>query len=147
VKGPVQTLTATPNRAVARRIARTLVDRGLAACVQIVGPIESIYRWQGRVETAREWLCLIKTNSARFREVNATIAELHPYDTPEIVALPIAAGSQRYLDWLTASVRWQGDASQTANCKMQNAEWHPRVRKPETRNYKPEAQDRRSGCR
>ena len=105
VKGSVQTLMTTPNRAAAHRIARTLVDRRLAACVQIVGPIESIYRWQGRVETAREWLCLIKTTQARFREVAAMVETLHPYDTPEIIALPIAAGSQRYLEWLAASVR------------------------------------------
>jgi periplasmic divalent cation tolerance protein len=105
VKGPVQAVTTTPSRAAARRIARTLVDRRLAACVQVVGPIVSIYRWQGRVETAREWLCLIKTSRARFRELSVTIEDLHPYDTPEIVALPIAAGSRRYLDWLAASVR------------------------------------------
>jgi periplasmic divalent cation tolerance protein len=100
-----QTITTTPSRAVARRIARGLVDRRLAACVQIVGPIESTYRWQGKVETAREWLCLIKTTRARLRAVTATIAEFHPYDTPELVALPIAAGSRRYLEWLAAAVR------------------------------------------
>ena len=97
--------TTAPSRDVARCIARVLVDRHLAACVQIVGPIESIYRWQGKVETNREWLCLIKTTRARFRAVAETLEVLHPYDTPEIVALPIAAGSQRYLEWLTASVR------------------------------------------
>lgn len=102
---PVQVLTTTPSRAVARRIARTLIERRLAACVQVLGPVESIYRWQGRVDTAREWLCLIKTSRARFRVVNATIAGLHPYDTPEIIALPISAGSRRYLDWLAESVR------------------------------------------
>ncbi len=102
---PFQVVTTTASVAVARRIARALVDRRLAACAQIVGPIESVYRWQGRVEMAREWLCLIKTTRARFREVAATVETLHPYDTPEIVALPIAAGSQRYLEWLEASVR------------------------------------------
>jgi len=101
----VQAITTTDSRATARRIARALVDRRLAACVQIVGPIESTYRWQDRVETAREWLCLIKTTRARLREVIATLEVLHPYDTPEIVALPIDAGSRRYLDWLAASVR------------------------------------------
>jgi periplasmic divalent cation tolerance protein len=89
----------------ARRIARALVDRRLAACVQIVGPIESIYRWQGRVETAREWLCLIKTTRALFPAVTTAVAALHPYETPEMVALPIIAGSQRYIEWLAASVR------------------------------------------
>jgi periplasmic divalent cation tolerance protein len=100
----VQAITTTSRRDVARRIARALVDRRLAACVQIVGPIESIYRWQGRIETAREWLCFIKTTRTRFREVAATVETLHPYDTPEIVALSITAGSHRYLKWLAASV-------------------------------------------
>jgi periplasmic divalent cation tolerance protein len=105
VEAFVQTLTTTSRRDLARHIARTLVERRLAACVQIVGPIESIYRWQGKIETAREWLCLVKTSRARFPEVVAAIEELHPYDTPEIIAVPICAGSRRYLDWLAASVR------------------------------------------
>ena len=101
----VQTVTTTARRADARRIGRALVDRRLAACVQIVGPIESIYRWQGKVATTREWLCLVKTTRARYTQVAAAIEALHPYDTPEIIALPIAAGSRRYLDWLASSVR------------------------------------------
>ncbi len=101
----IQVVTTTPSRLIARRVARALVDRRLAACTQLVGPIESIYRWQGKVETAREWLCLIKTTRARLLDVAATVASLHPYDTPEIVAVPIAAGSKRYLDWVAASVR------------------------------------------
>ena len=115
----IQTITTTSRRDVARRIARALVDLRLAACVQIVGPIESIYRWQGRIETAREWLCLIKTTRARFREVAAAIEALHPYDTPEIVALPITVGSQRYLEWLAASVRRESpsDESRVSNAR------------------------------
>ena len=101
----VQTVTTTGSRADARRIARALVDRRLAACVQILGPVESTYRWQGKVVTAGEWLCLIKTTRARYRQLAAAIADLHPYDTPEIVSLPIAAGSRRYLAWLAAAVR------------------------------------------
>ena len=97
--------TTTASRADARRIARALMDGHLAACVQIVGPIESVYRWQGKVETAREWLCFIKTTRARYRELAAAVEALHPYDTPEIIALPIAAGSRRYLGWLSAAVR------------------------------------------
>jgi len=101
----VQMVTTTARRANARAIARALVDRRLAACVQIVGPIESTYRWQGKVATAREWLCLVKTTRARYPRVAAAIEALHPYDTPEIIAVPIAAGSRRYLDWLASSVR------------------------------------------
>ncbi|MBN2465654.1 divalent-cation tolerance protein CutA [candidate division WOR-3 bacterium] len=105
MKEPIQVFTTAPNRAIARRIARALIDLRLAACVQILGPIVSTYRWQGQVENAREWLCLIKTSRARFRELSSTVEGLHPYDTPEIVALPIAAGNRRYLAWLAASVR------------------------------------------
>jgi len=101
----VQLATTTASRAAAQRIARAVVDRRLAACVQIVGPVESTYRWQGNVATAREWLCLIKTTQARYRELAAAVEALHPYDTPEVIVLPIAAGSRRYLDWLAASVR------------------------------------------
>jgi len=114
----VQAITTTDSRATARHIAGALVDRRLAACVQIVGPIESIYRWQGRIETAQEWLCLIKTTRARLREVVAAVEILHPYDTPEIVALPIATGSRRYLDWLSASVRGE---LPTGELRMSNA--------------------------
>ena len=101
----VQLATTIASRAAARRIARAVVDRRLSACVQIVGPVESTYRWHGKVSTAREWLCLIKTTQARYRKLAAAVEILHPYDTPEIIALPIAAGSHRYLDWLAASVR------------------------------------------
>jgi periplasmic divalent cation tolerance protein len=101
----LQVVTTTASVAVARRIAAALIDRRLAACVQIVGPIESTYRWQGKVETAREWFCLMKTTQARYRELVAAVEAIHPYDTPEIVALPIAAGSGHYLEWLASSVR------------------------------------------
>jgi len=101
----LQVVTTTASRAAARSIARAVVDRRLAACAQIVGPIESTYRWQGKVETAREWLCLMKTTQTRCRELIAAVEAIHPYDTPEIVALPIVAGSRRYLDWLAAAVR------------------------------------------
>jgi len=126
----IEATTTTDSRATARRIARALVDGRLVACVQIVGPIESIYRWQGRVETAREWLCLIKTTRTRLREVVAMVETLHPYDTPEIVVLPIDAGSRRYLDWLAAAVRRESPSARTTG-----------NRRPEIGNA------RRSGCR
>ena len=97
-------LTTTEKRTDADRIARTLVDRGLAACVQVLGPIRSTYRWKGQVESADEWLCLIKTKSSRFEAVESAVRELHPYETPEIVALPIVHGSKSYLAWLDESV-------------------------------------------
>jgi periplasmic divalent cation tolerance protein len=84
----------------AERIARALVERRLAACVQIVGPMQSVYRWQGAIERSEEWLCLVKTDGARYPAVEAAVRELHPYECPEIIATPIAAGSEAYLGWL-----------------------------------------------
>ncbi len=89
-----------PTRAVARRIARELVKARLAACVQVLGPIESTYWWQGKQQTGREWLCLVKTTRVRYNALVRRLGALHPYDTPEILALPVAAGSRAYLEWL-----------------------------------------------
>ena len=100
----LQVLTSAGSEEEAEWIAAALVDRRLAACVQTIGPIASRYRWQGKVETAREWLCLAKTEVGRYKEVEAAIRELHSYEEPEIVATPIVAGSQGYLDWLGASL-------------------------------------------
>jgi periplasmic divalent cation tolerance protein len=100
----LQVLTSTGSEEEAERIAAALVERRLAACVQTIGPIGSRYRWQGKVETAREWLCLAKTEAGRYDELEAAIRELHSYEEPEIVATPIVAGSRGYLDWLGASL-------------------------------------------
>ncbi len=98
----IQVITTTTEKAEAERIARALVEMGLAGCVQIIGPILSIYRWQGTIEEAPEWLCLIKTSRASYAEVEATLRCLHSYETPEILAVPIVAGSAAYLRWLAA---------------------------------------------
>ena len=100
----LQVLTTVGSEEDAERISIALVERRLAACVQTVGPIASSYRWQGKVETAREWQCLAKTEAARYQEVEAAIRELHPYDEPEIVATPIVAGSAGYLAWISGNV-------------------------------------------
>jgi periplasmic divalent cation tolerance protein len=90
----------------ARKIAKALVDRRLAACVQEIGvPMRSTYRWKGRVESANEVLLLIKTSRKRFSAVSTLVKELHSYDLPEIIALNIAEGSREYLDWITSSVQ------------------------------------------
>ena len=90
----------------ARRIARTLVERRLAACVNVHEfPVRSVYRWKGRVESAQECVLLIKTSRKRFVAVEKTIKRLHSYEVPEIIALPIVVGSRDYLSWIAESVR------------------------------------------
>jgi periplasmic divalent cation tolerance protein len=89
----------------ARRIAKSLVSRRLAACVQEVGgSVHSTYRWKGKIESAKEYLLLIKTTRKRFNAVSECVRQLHSYDVPEIVALEIRAGSPDYLSWITNGV-------------------------------------------
>jgi periplasmic divalent cation tolerance protein len=92
------------NREEAARIAHALVEERLAACVNVLPEIESVYRWQGKIEVAREVLLIIKTTEPRFPELRDRIAGLHSYDVPEIVAFPIAAGADKYLGWLREQV-------------------------------------------
>jgi periplasmic divalent cation tolerance protein len=89
----------------AGRIANTLVEERLAACVNIIGPARSIYRWQGAVENASEYLLLIKTHSRHFRKLERRVTELHSYEVPEIVATALVAGFRSYLEWLADSTR------------------------------------------
>lgn len=96
----LQVSTTTASEEEARRLGAALLERRLAACVQVIGPIESRYWWRGKLEEAREWLCLVKTEASRYGELEATIAELHSYDEPEVVATPIVAGSEGYLEWV-----------------------------------------------
>ena len=96
----IQVTTTTDKREDAERIARALVEERLAACVQILGPLTSVYRWKGKVETAGEWLCLIKSRHSLQGAIATAIAALHPYETPEIVVQPITDGSRDYLEWL-----------------------------------------------
>ena len=85
----------------AERLARALVDERLAACVNAVPAVVSTYRWEGRVQSATETLLVIKTRRDRFEALRARVAELHSYDTPEVIALPIEAGHAPYLAWVT----------------------------------------------
>lgn len=86
----------------AEELARSLLERRLAACVNIVGPIRSIYRWKGRIENELEYLLLIKTTAGRAAEIETAFAELHPYELPERVELSVEGGSAAYLEWIAA---------------------------------------------
>jgi periplasmic divalent cation tolerance protein len=96
-------MTTTDARADAERLARDLVEGRLAACVQVLGPISSTYRWRGAIETADEWLCLIKTTAARFDALAAHIETNHGYGTPELTAVPVDHGSAAYLAWVSSA--------------------------------------------
>jgi periplasmic divalent cation tolerance protein len=90
----------------ARKIASALVGQRLAACVSEIGvPLSSTYRWKGKLESAKEFLLLIKTTKKRFDAVRDLVRKLHSYELPEIIALPIETGSRAYLDWIAASVK------------------------------------------
>ena len=97
-------ISTTGSQEEARRIARELVERSLAACVNILGPIESIYRWQGKVEVASEFLLLIKTTAEMFPSVRDAIKDLHSYELPECVTIAVESGSEKYLSWIGESV-------------------------------------------
>jgi periplasmic divalent cation tolerance protein len=100
----VQVLTTVASEDEAERIASSLVERRLAACVQTIGPIASRYRWQGKIERAEEWQCLAKTEAGRYPEVEDAIRELHSYEEPEVLAIPVLAGSAGYLGWISENV-------------------------------------------
>jgi periplasmic divalent cation tolerance protein len=97
---PLLILCTVPDRDSALRLAGNLVDAGLAACVNITQPITSVYRWQDQRETAEELLLLIKTTQRQYAALEAAILDLHPYELPEIIAVPVTQGLPGYLDWV-----------------------------------------------
>jgi periplasmic divalent cation tolerance protein len=101
----------TANSEEAAQLADMLIARRLAACVQILPEVESVYRWQGKIERQREVLVIAKSVKAKFEELERELRAIHSYDTPEIVAVPLTAGSGPYLEWLYSSV--SGDAEGT----------------------------------
>jgi periplasmic divalent cation tolerance protein len=99
-------LVTCPTLALARKIARTVVQKRLAACVNLVGsPVESFYTWKHKLESAREHLLIMKTSAQQLSQLEREVKRLHTYDVPEFIALPITEGSAGYLSWLSKSVK------------------------------------------
>jgi periplasmic divalent cation tolerance protein len=98
-------LTTCPAAPIANRIAETLVGEGFAACVNQISGITSTYIWQEQVQTDTETLLLIKTTEAQFESLKARLVALHPYELPELVAIPVCAGAENYLDWIRDTVK------------------------------------------
>jgi periplasmic divalent cation tolerance protein len=104
VSGHVVVLSTVGKLEDAERIARALVERGLAACVNVVPAVTSIYRWKGKLEQDEERLLVIKTGAERYPALREALVALHPYEVPEVLALPVADGHPPYLEWLDASI-------------------------------------------
>jgi periplasmic divalent cation tolerance protein len=96
----LQVTTTTSSRQDAEEIAAELISRRLAGCVQVSGPIVSTFRWQGKTETAEEWMCTIKTSRDQLAGIQELLKRIHHYEVPELIATPIVGGSEGYLKWL-----------------------------------------------
>ena len=102
---PIQVTTTIDSEEKARALAQAILEHRLGACVQIHGPLQSFYWWKGKIEHAPEWILTIKTENGRYRELENLIRTHHPYETPEIIAIPIVDGSRDYLDWLRGETK------------------------------------------
>jgi periplasmic divalent cation tolerance protein len=102
----IQVFTTVGTQAAARQLAQTLVEKKVAGCVQVLGPIASTYWWQGEIESAEEWLCILKSRRDRYTELEAAIRAVHPYQVPEILAMPVVEGHQPYMEWLEDALTW-----------------------------------------
>lgn len=107
---PLIVLTTVPDPEAAERIARSLIERRLAACVSILAPCQSVYRWEGLVEAATEVPLLIKTTAERYAQLEEAIREQHPYELPEIVAVSLERGLPAYLEWIAAELAMPKDS-------------------------------------
>jgi periplasmic divalent cation tolerance protein len=106
----IQVITATADREDALRVAQTLVEKRLAGCVQVIGPITSVYRWEDETQTEQEWLCVAKSSRDAYGALERALRSVHPYEVPEILAVPVAAGSADYVGWLHSQSKAEMDA-------------------------------------
>lgn len=96
----IMVLTTTESKKEADKIAESLIEENLGACVQVHGPIKSTYRWEGKVVKNEEWMCFVKTRKDKYDDIEKKIKDIHSYENPEIIAFPIIEGSQEYMGWL-----------------------------------------------
>ena len=100
----IQVLTTVEHKTDAENIAKSLVEKKIAACVHILGPMTSYFHWQGKLDSATEYLCMIKSREDLFADLEAAIKSMHPYEVPEIIATPITMGGKDYLNWLAVEL-------------------------------------------
>ncbi|MFQ6089193.1 MAG: divalent-cation tolerance protein CutA [Candidatus Methanofastidiosia archaeon] len=101
----IQVFTTVEKKEDAQKIAKSIVEKRLASCIQIIGPIESTYLWKNDIEIAEEWLCVIKSRKDLYEELEKAILKVHPYRVPEILAIPVVSGSKSYLKWLNDELK------------------------------------------
>lgn len=101
----IQVITTVGKKEEAEKILQIVVEKRLAGCAQVIGPITSIYWWKARIEMVEECLCLIKSRADLYQELESTICQAHSYENPEILAMPIINGSKRYLSWLESELK------------------------------------------
>ena len=101
----IQVITVAGSKEEASKIAETAIQKRLAACAQVLGPVSSIYRWKGKIERAEELLCIMKTRAKVYLELESIIRQVHSYNVPEILAVPIVEGNKSYLSWLDSEVK------------------------------------------
>ncbi len=101
----IQITTTTDKKREAEDIAKKLIEKRLVSCAQILGPIKSIYWWKGRIEESEEWMIFFKTKKGLFKKVESAIKEIHSYEVPEIIAVPILEGSKDYLNWIESETQ------------------------------------------
>lgn len=100
----IQVSTTVAKKTDAEKIAKVLSDKKLSACTQIIGPITSVYRWKGKLEKSKEWLCVAKTDQKHYAKIEKVIKKVHPYQLPEIIVTPILNGSREYIGWMQKQV-------------------------------------------
>jgi periplasmic divalent cation tolerance protein len=108
----IQVSTTVKTKEKAEKLAETLLVKRIASCVQVLGPIKSSYWWKGRIEHAKEWICLIKAMASDYGRIESSIKRMHDYDTPEVIALPILRGNLDYLDWIRRETRRRSRSAQ-----------------------------------